>query len=59
MAMKLDDITRPLLRNKWTRIPAAIILWPPAIAYAIIRVVFSPKLQEEAWDVNHRKDNVE
>ena len=41
--MKLADITRPLLRNRWTRIPAGIILWPPAILWAIGTLIFGRK----------------
>ena len=47
--MKFADFTRPLLTNRWTRIPASIILWPPAIIWAlgvvIFSVIFDRKLQ--------------
>ena len=34
--MELSKYTAPLLRNKWTRIPAGIVLWPIAVLFGIL-----------------------
>ena len=39
LLMEISRITRPLLSNKWTRIPAAIILWPVILPWAIWSVL--------------------